>query len=159
MFLRFRQYPLVYLQWQKHIDDTVLSPQYLDEQHGKFNVQTMVPWRLRQHINRVDKCLHEKQQRCQQWLNPMEPLPHPEPPPAWTHGWSWEHKPKWKYELIDDDDDNDNDDDNGNVDNVTDVFIQMKRAETHFKEMMKVSEPLHDMKRPAVPKVYIHLSV
>ncbi len=30
--------------------------------------------------------------------------------------------------------------------------------ETHYKEMMKVFEPLHDMKRPEVPEVSIHLS-
>ena len=40
------RYLPAYLQWRKHIDDTVLPSKYPDEQHGEFIVQTMVPWRL-----------------------------------------------------------------------------------------------------------------
>ncbi len=45
--ITFGQYLPAYLQWRKHIDDTVLPSKYSDEQHGEFFVQTMIPWRLR----------------------------------------------------------------------------------------------------------------
>ena len=37
--INFGQYLPAYLQWRKHIDDTVLPSKYSDEQHGKFFVQ------------------------------------------------------------------------------------------------------------------------
>ncbi len=55
--INFGRYLPAYLQWRKHMDDTVLPSNFSDEQHGEFFVQTMVPWRLRRHIKRFDKCL------------------------------------------------------------------------------------------------------
>ncbi len=57
--INFGQYLPTYLQWRKHIDDTVLPSKYPDDQHGESIVQTMVPWQLLRHIKRVNKCLRE----------------------------------------------------------------------------------------------------
>ena len=84
------------------MDATAISSCFEDEDCGSFEVQTMIPWRLRRHIRRENDRIQRRLQKEQSCYDPMAPLPPPEPPPYWTFGWLWEAEPWWYHTILED---------------------------------------------------------